>query len=190
MKSNGYFVFAGIMAVMVSTAPAKSAGQLGTLYRINSETESKIQAQVMDRMLGPGRAFAFLEMKAEVKSNSDETSKDGIGKLNTKMPESPAELETEGTDKEEAKKADKHKKGLSTQEQSASQAKKSAEKKGVFNFTLRSMKLRILHDAALSPDKLKAVKEALLALYPEKLKAEDISFVPAAFEPVPAGNKN
>lgn len=190
MRPNGYFVFAGIMAVLVCSASAGSDGQLGTLYRINSETESKMQAQVLDRMLGPGKAFAFLEMKAEVKSDSDETSKDGIGKLLTQMPETPGELEGEAADKEDVKKAGKTKKGKSTKEQSASQVKKSAEKKDVFNFTLRSMKLRVLHDAALSPDKLKAVKGALLALYPEKLKAEDISFVAAAFEPAPAGNKN
>jgi len=190
MKLNGYFVFAGLMAGMACSASARSGGQLGTLYRINSETESKIQAQVLDRMLGQGRAFAFLEMKAEVKSDSDETSKDGIGKLNTRSPESPAEMEAEGADKAAGKKDGTNKKGTSTREQSASQVKKNAEKKDVVNFTLRSMKLRILHDAALSPDKLKAVKEALTALYPEKLKAEDISFVAASFEPVPAGNKN
>ena len=98
-----------------------------------------------------------------------------------------------GEDTEEGKKDGKDKKdkkGLSTREQSASQAKKSAEKKDVFNFVMRSMKLRVLHDAALSADKLKAVKEALLALYPEKLQAEDISFVAAVFGPSTAGNKN
>jgi hypothetical protein len=48
------------------------------------------------------------------------------------------------------------------------------------------MKMRILHDSAIPAAKIGAVKDALLALYPEKLKAEDIVFIPAAFESRPA----
>lgn len=173
---------------MACAASAGSDGKMGTLYRINSETEDKIQARVLDRMLGPGKAFAFLEMKAEVKSNAEETSKGGVGKIHTVSPEGQAEMEEAAADKEELKQAGPGAKGVSTKEQSARQAKKSAEKKDILRFTMSSMKLRILHDAALSPGGLKAVKEALLALYPEKLKAEDIAFVPAAFAPAPAGN--
>ena len=91
------------MAAMVCAAPAKSDGELGTLYRINSETEGKIQAQVLDRMLGPGRAYAFLEMKAEVKSTADETSKDGIGKMHTTLPEGAAEKESAAAGKEDGR---------------------------------------------------------------------------------------
>ncbi|MDO8804074.1 MAG: hypothetical protein Q7R35_06570 [Elusimicrobiota bacterium] len=184
MKLNGYFVLAAVIGGMVCSASAKAGGQLGELYLINSGTEAKIQAHVLNSMLGPGKAFVFLEMKAEVKSTSDEESKGGVGEVHTTSPERSVENEAAAMGKEEAKKNGKDKKTAS--EQSARQVKKSAEKKVVFKFKVESMKARILHSAAVSPEKLKAVKEALLALYPENIKAEDIVFVPAVFDSAPA----
>lgn len=182
MKLSGYFIFAAVMAGMVCAPSAKPAGQLAELYLINSQTEAKIQAQVLNTILGPGKAFIFLEMKAQVKSSADEESKGGVGEVRTTSPEGPAGNEAAAADREEAKTDDKDKKKASTQEQSARQVKKSAEKKEVYKFTIEAMKARILYSADVSPDKLKSVKAALLALYPEKIKAEDIVFVPEVFD--------
>lgn len=71
MKLYGYFIFAAVMAGTACAAQAKPAGQLAELYLINSQTEAKIQAQVLNTILGPGKAYVFLEMKAQVKSSSD-----------------------------------------------------------------------------------------------------------------------
>lgn len=181
MKLNRYFVFAAVMAGMVSAVPAKPAGQLADLYLINSQTEAKIQAQVLNTILGPGKAHVFLEMKVQVKSSADEESKGGVGEVRTTSPEGPAGNGAAAADKEEVRTDDKDKMKASTQEQSARQVKKSSEKKTVFKFTLEAMKARILYSADVSPDKLKSVKAALLALYPEKITAEDIVFVPEVF---------
>jgi len=177
MKLNGYFVFAAAMGGMVCAVSAKPAGELADLFLINSQTEAKIQAQVLNTILGPGKAFVFLEMKVEVKSSAAEESKGGVGEVRTTSPEAPAANEAAAAG-EEGKDINK----ASTQEQSARQVKKSDEKKAVYKFTMDSMKARILYSAAVSPDKLKSVKEALLALYPEKIKAEDIVFVPEVFD--------
>ncbi|MBU2573389.1 MAG: hypothetical protein KKH28_04860 [Elusimicrobia bacterium] len=174
------FIYAGLVACAVVAASAGEGMQLGALYRINSETEVKIQGQVLDRLLGPGRAFVFLETRAEVKRSISEEAKGGIGETRVVSPKGPTEG---GAD---MAKSDKVQKKVSTQEQRASQEKKSVEANDTFNFTIGSLKLRILHDASVPVGKLQAVKNALLALYPDKVKAENIVFVPAAFEPAPA----
>jgi hypothetical protein len=178
---NRYFICALLLAGMACAASA-SEDQLGALYRINSETEAKIQAQVLDRLLGPGKASVFLEMKAEVKTTADEESKGGVGEVHTKLPDAPAEKAAAPAGRDDDKKTAKDQR----QEQSARQSKETVEKKDIFRFSVSSMKVRVLHDALLAPEKLKAVKDVLLALYPEKIKPEDIVFVPAAFEPGPA----
>lgn len=110
-----------------------------------------------------------------------------MGEVRATSPDGPAGNEAAAVDKEEVKTDDKDKKKASTQEQSARQEKKSSEKKAVYKFTIEAMKARILYNAEVSLDKLKSVKAALLALYPEKIKAEDIVFVPEVFDPGPAG---
>lgn len=183
MKMDKYYVFTAVLAGLVCTASAKSADRLGELYRISSETEAKIQSQVADTLLGPGNAFVFLEIKTEVKSSAEGESKDGIGELRSESPEALPVNEAAAAGKEGGKRSAKDKKSGSTR--TARQAKKSAENKDVLKFIVWPVKVRVLHNAAVPQDRLKAVKEALLALYPEKLKAEDIIFVPAAF---PAGS--
>ena len=178
MKTYGYFIFAAAMAGLVSAAPARAEGELGELSRLNSGTEAKIQAQVLDSILGPGRAFVFLEMKAQVKTTAEEESKSGVGELHTAKSQ---ETEAAATGKEDMKKAGKDKKAGSMQEQTARQVKNSSEAETVYELAIDHMSVRILHNADVSPDKLKAVKDALLALYPGNIKPEDILFVPAAF---------
>ncbi|MBU2574386.1 MAG: hypothetical protein KKH28_09960 [Elusimicrobia bacterium] len=96
----------------------RAGGRGGGVY----ETEAKMQTRVLDRMLGPGKAFAFLEMSAEITNTADEQSKDGVGELRkTKSSAGSMEEEAEPMGKEEDKKADKDKKALSTQEQSSRQ---------------------------------------------------------------------
>lgn len=185
MKSVKYIVFAAVLAGMACAASAKSGERLAALYQMNSEMEAKLQAQVGDAMLGPGNAFFFLEIKAEAKSNDEEESKGGVGELRTETPEAPAANEAAAQGKEDGKKDGKDKKHGSMQ--TARQSKKTAERKSSFKFHMWPVKVTVLHNAAVSREKLKAVKEALLALYPEKLKGEDIIFIPAVYDQAPSG---
>jgi len=184
MKSAKYFIFAAVLAGLAASASARSEGRLAALYQMNSELEAKLQAQVGDTLLGPGNAFFFLETKAEAKSNDEEESKGGVGELRTEAPEGSLEIEAVPAGKEE-KKDGKHKKAGSTQ--TARQSKKTAELKSSFRFHMWPVKVKVLHNAAVPQEKLKAVREALLALYPQKLKAEDIIFIPAAYGQAPSG---
>ena len=174
MKASASLLVAVFTCFGVCQAYGEPGEYLDPLSSLNWATESKIQVQVLDSLLGRGKAFAFLEMKAEVKANSEEEGKSGEGELISEGEASEAKTEKEGKEKK--------------QKQSARQIKKSAEEKTVLRLELRAMKLRLLHDASLSPEALKAVKETLLALYPEKLKSEDIAFVPAVFAPGKTGS--
>jgi len=136
----------------------------------DTETEAKIQAQVLAPMLGPGKAFVFLEVKAKIKTSAEEESKEGVGEAYNKAPE-----EVLGGGKETGKKA-------ATSQQSARQVKKTIDQNDTLAFTMTFMRVRILHDAGIPQEKLAAVKAALAAVYAGQLKPEDIAFIPAVFE--------
>jgi|GEM_PF-2524053 len=184
MKAAGYFIFAAVLAGLASAASAKSGDMPAALYQMNSEMEAKLQAHVGDTLLGPGNAFFFLEINGEVKNSEEEESKRGIGELRTETPEAAAGTEAAGAGKE-GKKDGKDKRTGSTQ--TARQAKRSAEEKSSFGFQVWPVKVKVLYNADVPQAKLKAVKEALLALYPGKLKAEDIIFIPAVYAAGPLG---
>lgn len=153
------------------TAGGASAGDcaaLGEVYRIGSDIESRIQVQVLDVMLEPGRAYAFLEVKAELRVSSEEEGKSGVGETHKTLAGEEGGKEGEGKE--------------SMQKQTAKQTKKSGVHKKTFGLELGSMKLKVLHDAGVPADRIKAVKQALLALFPGKLEAKDIVFVPAPFQ--------
>lgn len=169
---NWKFVFAAAALLAAGTVRAED-GKVGALYRMNSETEAKIQAHVLDTLLGPGKAFAFLEMQVELRSLGESQSKSGTGEMSAEIGDAPL------PGKDAVDPGSKEKK----QKQRSSQTKKSAEKKDSFGLEPRAMKLRLLHDASVPAGRLKAVVEALAALYPGSLKPEDITLVPAAFAP-------
>jgi hypothetical protein len=182
MKYAMGFMMAGLMSAACAASAAE--GDLGALAKLNSETEARIQSQVADRILGPGRAAVFLEMKVELKRDEDEQTKGGVGEVRSRLPDTGAEA---APARDEAKDADKR---SSRQEQTARQTKKNSERKELLKLSPVSITLRVLHDSRLPKEKLAAFKDTLLALYPGKLKAEDIVFVPAQFEPdiPPAGD--
>lgn len=153
-------------ALLLGAAAARAEdGKLDALQRLGADAETKIQAQVLDALLGKGKAYAFLEMKAELYSTSRSEAKSGTGEMTNSKGE--------GKGKAEEK----------SQKQTAVQDKKESETRKEYSLVPREMKLRVLHDAALPAEKLKAVKDALTALYPGALKPEDVVFVPAAFAP-------
>jgi len=161
MKSYALIIFA---AAVLAAGPAAGGGNAEAVLTLTSGTEARIQERVLDPLLGRGVAHAFLEMKAELTSTETEESRTGSGEARTKLPDAASEAG-----------------GLKEQSQLARQNKASAEKKTVIGLAPEGMKLRVLHDAAVPQEKLKAVREALAALFPGRLRAEDIVFVPAVF---------
>ncbi|OGR81010.1 MAG: hypothetical protein A2X32_08695 [Elusimicrobia bacterium GWC2_64_44] len=161
MKPYALIIFS---AAVLAAGPAAGGGLAEAVRAMTAGTEARIQERVLDPMLGRGAAHAFLEMKAELASAETEESRSGYGEARTRLPDAANE---EG--------------GLKEQSQLARQNKASAEKKTVLGLAPGAMKLRVLHDASVPQEKLKAVREALAALFPGKLRAEDITFVPAIF---------
>ncbi len=173
MKSARYlfaavFLFSGVCRLSADEVSDSARGAV-------KEAEAKIQVEVVAPILGPGRAYTFLEAEAIVRITNDEVTKSGVGKTRKSMKGA------------EAEKADKDVEG-SLQEQSARQEKNSSEKKKRVSLELKKMKLRVLYDsAAVGKPALEALKAALLGLYAGKLEAGDITFVPAPFY---RGNSN
>lgn len=161
MKPYALILFA---AASLAARPAAGGGCAESIRAIIADTEARIQERVLDPILGRGAGHAFLEMKAELTSAETEESRTGFGEARTKLPDAANE---EG--------------GLKAQSQLARQNKASAEKKAVIGLAPEAMKLRVLHDASVPPEKLKAVREALTELFPGKLRGEDIVFVSAVF---------
>lgn len=155
-------------AALLAMPAAAGGGGAGEMQGLTDGMEAKIQTRVLDAMLGRGAAFAFLEMKAELTSAQEEQSRSGTGEVRTELPA------------ESAEKNAKKKQG-----QTAVQAKGSSERKTVLGLVPVTMKLRVLHDAALPQEKLKAVREALAELFRGELKPEDLVFVPAVLEKRP-----
>lgn len=151
-------------AAVLLAGPAGAGGCGGELMEITGALEAKIQARALDPILGRGAAYPFLELKAELAVSEESEDKTGTGELRSKQPGGA---------------------GTKEQDQTARQTKGSSEKKTVMSLAPSAMKLRVLHDAALPQEKLKAAREALAALFPGRLKAEDITFVPAPFAPRP-----
>ena len=153
-----------LISLLAAPGAAGDCGCAAEAQILTDALEAKVQAKVLDPLLGRGAAYALLELKAQVDSSSEEHGRFGTGEAHTLLPvESPA------------------KGGSKTQNQKAVQSKNSSEEKTVLKLAPAAMKLRVLHDSALTPEKLKAAREALLALFPGVLKPEDIAFVPAEF---------
>lgn len=169
------FICAGLLVCASGAAFACEGTQLEALYRINRETEAKLQLQVLDRILGPGRAFVFLEMKAEVKSSVSQDLKGGVGETRVMKPK-------EQDAGAAAAPAAKDPKEVATQEQRASQERKSSESTDVLSLSISYVTVRILHENTVPSVKLQAVKNALAALYPGRIDADAIVLVPVVFD--------
>ena len=162
-------------AVLCLAAAHAAAGEdeVAALHRFNSDTEAKIQSRVLDSVLGKGKAFAFLETRAEVFDSDEASSRSGMGEVLTDGEEAG------GGKAAKADAADKR------QKQTARQEKRSAESRRTLKLEPRDMKLRVLYSSSVPGERLLAAKDALLALFPGALKPEDIIFVQAVFAPPP-----
>ena len=151
-------------ALLAGPARAGDGGCAGEAQAITDAVEAKVQTKVLDPLLGRGAAYAFLDLKVQLDGSWEEQSRSGTGETHVLLPG------------EDAAKG-----GNKTLNQTAVQGKGSSEKKTVLKLAPAAMKLRVLHDSALAAEKLRSVREALLALFPGALKTEDLVFVPAEF---------
>lgn len=157
-----------LTGMLAAGASGKDCAALGEVYRIGADLENKVQSQVLDAMLEPGKSYAFLEVKAELRASSEGEEKSGTGETRKKISGEEAPDKSEGRE--------------NMQEQKARQVKRSLDRKETFRLELSGMKLKVLHDSAVPPARLKAVKEVLLALFRGKLEAADLIFVAAPFQ--------
>ena len=90
-------LFAALIALLSSASGPASAGvvspDLGLLQeqnRIKIESEGKIQRDILDPILGKGKAASFVDVEMEVKLESEESTRSGMGVSEKYREKAPA----------------------------------------------------------------------------------------------------
>ncbi|MDD5302530.1 MAG: hypothetical protein PHS14_05405 [Elusimicrobia bacterium] len=180
-----------LMPFLVLTSWADD-DSLMTIHRIETETADRMQARVLDPILGAGQSSAFVKLKLEVKREYEYSDRTGEGlatkiKVKNEISLSTAaqtqDLENdppfEGFGFADSTRSPYQQTNGQKQTQEARQAKGVKEERiSVSNQYLR-FRVVILHDAKAPAGKLAGVRSALLAIY--KQENMDIKFHPVEF---------
>ncbi len=179
-----------LLPFLALTARAEDES-LMTIHRIETETAERIQARVLDPILGAGQTSIFVRMKLEVKRTHELSDRFGDGqasKITTKT-----ELSISTTAKSTDLKNDLFggfgfpdtvKPPYQTirrqkQTQESRQTKDVTEDRTTLASASTGLRLVILHDAKIAPSRIAAVRGALLAVY--RSENADIKFHPVEF---------
>lgn len=165
---------------------------LMTIHRIETETADRIQARVLDPILGPGQSSVFVKLKLEMKREREVSDRSGEGRSTTFRIKNELTLSTSpktaGAEKDswfwgigltDATRLPYQQSSGHQQAQEASQMKGSAEERIAISGRYASFRLVILHDAKIAPSRIAAVRGALLAVY--RSENADIKFHPVEF---------
>ncbi len=160
--------------LVVPVSAAKGSAALD-FHRLIEATESKIQDEILNPLLGSGRAHVFVtaEFEAEIHRNSSERFGRGEVQKN-KIKKFSGSLKIEGNDPPGAE--DKR-------TQISKQTKLIKESSLRVGSKRVGFAVRILHDRDISVEKLKEIKKTLVWAFPGELKAKDIEFRAARFFP-------
>ncbi|MBI2387288.1 MAG: hypothetical protein HYV14_14945 [Elusimicrobia bacterium] len=131
---------------------------LMTIHRIETETADRIQAKVLDPILGAGRSAAFVRLSLETKRDFEISDRSGEGRM------TKTQSKAENGDQ---------------QVQESRQTKGTKEERIASSIRYSAFHLTVLHDAKAPAAKLAAARSALLAVY-ESEKPE-IKFHPVEF---------
>ncbi|OGR89900.1 MAG: hypothetical protein A2V88_12820 [Elusimicrobia bacterium RBG_16_66_12] len=199
----GAFMLAVLLAWPASLGTAVAAivapdlGLLQEQNRIKTESETKIQRDVLDPILGKGKAAAFVDVEMEVKIASEESSRSGMGlaeKYKEKAPAPRGGMQTTfvlpGIPKP---------KTITQQQQTPekpeqSQAQQAQQIKGVQeeNFSIKPvfkrLQVTVIHDDSVLKQKIQEdlVRSRIVdAMGQYKLAPDQVSFRPTRFDKPP-----
>ena len=199
-KISAVIILAACGFVFAGKAWATSDSLALAMRQLQAETEQSIQTKIVDPIIGKGRAYAFVEMSAELVYKESGQTKEGLGRLSRHVStetvtrhlpgakeedllkgsfgeEPAAPAKTAAPDKKQ-KAADPAKDAMAglperaEQEQTAQQGKSSAEHRMGAELVVNDFTLRILHDSGVSKEKLEILSKAVLALYPKAIKGQ------------------
>ncbi|MCR4293908.1 MAG: hypothetical protein NUW21_00115, partial [Elusimicrobia bacterium] len=200
-------LFAALIALLSSAPTPAAAGvvppSLGLLQeqnRIKSDAELKIQRDVLDPILGKGKAAPFVDVEMEIKLESEESMRSGMGvseKYKEKAPGPKGGMQTtfvlpgipkpktitqgpETPDRPEA-----------SQAQQAQQMKGVQEERFALKPTFKRLQVTVIHDdTVLDPTKdaarLTQVRERIVdAMGQYQLTQDKVVFRPTKFDKPP-----
>ena len=157
------------------------------------ESEKRIQSEILDRVLGPGKASAFVDVELDVKASRRENLRAGAGsaeKNKIKMGQSDA-LKTDFvlpgvpkpkniTDKEQPRAAE------AAQTQAAQQSRIEQEEVFSQQVVFKRFQVVILHDAQIVQKKLDEIRSLVVeAMTAFKIKPDDVVFRKANYHVSP-----
>lgn len=164
---------------------------LMTIHRIEAETADRIQARVLDPILGAGQSSIFVRMKLEVKRTHELSDRVGIGRSGKIASETKVSASS-GTTVWDMDSDSLFMGFLSNfvkppfeatagqkQLQEAHQTRGTKEERVTLASERIGLRLVILHDAKIAPGRIAAVRAALLAVY--RSEHADIKFHPVEF---------
>jgi hypothetical protein len=178
----------------ISTAAENSAL---IVNRIEDDVADRIQAGVLNPILGPGRSSAFVKLTLVVKSDGDSTERGGEGK-STKVRKGPA-----SDDDDLSKDFSSHAQpgivasaanggsaagaslepmtGDNGRTQEAHQRLEKTTDRTALSHEYEDLKIFVLLDERTPPQKIEEVNAALLAIYGTELKPGGVHFQAASF---------
>lgn len=181
-----------LLPILALTSRAED-DSLMSVHRIETETADRIQARVLDPILGAGQSSVFVKVKLEVMREQDRSDRMGEGhsaKLRSKMEISVTTATAQwGMDVDPLMGSfgvgnsvispHKDTRGQ-TQAQDARQSSSTKEERSMMSNRFTMIRLVVLHDANVSPSKIAGVRAALLAVYKWE-SGVDIKFHPVEF---------
>ncbi|HXS99274.1 MAG TPA: FliG C-terminal domain-containing protein [Elusimicrobiota bacterium] len=165
--------------------------------RIKEESETRIQRDILDPILGKGKAAPFVDVEMEVKAESEESTRSGMGiaeKYKEKAPAPSGGMQTTfvlpGIPKPKTITAQKEtpEKPEQSQAQQAQQIKGVQEQRFAVNPVFKRLQVTVIHDDSVlkDPKQVDMVRSRIVdAMGQYKLLPDQVAFRPTKFDKPP-----
>lgn len=173
-------------------APANAQDSATTgLFQMKKQTQSDIQENILNPILGAGRSSVLVDMEILVIQDTQSGSRSGSGLARRYKSSSPHEEPVRGTDDFDqdigpdltlhASTAAPAPKSFNLREQNSRQIKTMDESRSRVKIELANLRVSVLHDAGLPAGALAAARKTLLAVYGKTLSPDRLKLIPIAF---------
>jgi TolA-binding protein len=197
------FMLAALLVCAPALRPA-SAGIVAPdlalmqeMNRIKSDSELRIQRDVLDPILGKGKAAPFVDVEMEIKAESEESTRSGMGiseKYKEKAPKPSGGMQTTfvlpGIPKPKTitQQQQTPEKPEMSQAQQAQQVKGVEEQRYALNPVFKRLQVTVIHDDSVLKDKtqVELVRARIVdAMGQYKLAPDQVAFRPTKFDRPP-----
>lgn len=182
------FVFVTLLHAATAPAPAASDGMSADMFLLEQESRFErektqyLQENVLDKILGPGKAVVIVDVEMGLESRNTEMgmnksksdkkkneNEDGSG------PSAPARVLVPGVPMPKSVAQVEEDRGGSSQESGGQMQQKKVD----VRTNIKKLLVTVLYDKRVQSDKLQAVKQAIIALL--KVTENQMIFTPTVF---------